>query len=77
MQFNPWRCPECGQAARGTIESVRGLALLAFDGQGNAEYEGETELDWDSQVTVHDADSDELATLECPGGHQWFAAIQS
>ena len=50
---------------------VRGLALLIVDEQGAAEYEGETKIDWDSQVTVADARG--RVTLECPGGHQWQA----
>ena len=64
MRFSPWKCPECDQAARGTVEIIRGLALLLFDEQDNAEYEGETKIDWDSQVTL--ADSCGRFTLECP-----------
>ena len=50
MQFNPWKCPECDQAATGTVEVIHGLALLIFDEQGNADYAGETKVDWDSQT---------------------------
>ena len=71
MRFSPWKCPECGQAARGTSETITGLALLMFDDDGQAEYAGETELDWNSQVTRHDEAGNDL--LECPAGHRWPA----
>ena len=64
MRFDPYRCPECGQLAAGTIETVQGLALLIFDPEGNADYEGQTTIDWNAQVTVRDAAG--RATLECP-----------
>lgn len=75
MRMNPWKCPECGQAARGTVEVIRGLALLIFDEQGEADYEGETKVDWDSQTSLVDARG--LVTLECPRGHQWPATTDN
>ena len=75
MRLNPWKCPECGEAARGTVEVIRGLALLVFDEQSNAEYEGETKIDWDSQVSL--ADTGGRVTLECPQGHQWRATAEN
>lgn len=72
MHFSPWKCPDCGQAAKGTSETINGLALLIFNGDGQAEYAGETEIDWNSQVTRHDEAGNDL--LECPAGHQWPAA---
>jgi hypothetical protein len=71
MRFKPWKCPECGQPAKGTVDTIPGLALLAFDGEGNAEYDGETKVDWDNQTTRHDEAGHDL--LECPAGHQWPA----
>ena len=71
MRFNPWKCPECDQTATGTVELIRGLALLMFDEQGDADYEGETKVDWDSQTSLLDAR--DQVTLECPNGHQWQA----
>ena len=38
---------------------------------GNAEYAGETEMDWNNQATQHDDAGNDL--LECPAGHQWPA----
>lgn len=71
MRFTPWKCPTCGQPACGTLETVSGLALLIFDENGDAEYGGETKIDWNSQTTQHDAAGRTL--LECPDGHQWAA----
>ncbi len=75
MRLNPWKCPECGQAARGTVETIGGLALLIFDDQGEADYEGETKVDWDSQASLVDARG--RVTLECPHGHQWQATTDN
>lgn len=71
MRFAPYRCPECDQLAAGTVEVVQGIALVTFDDEGDAEYTGETKIDWNSQVTVRDALG--RITLECPEGHQWPA----
>ena len=67
MRFTPWKCPECNQAAKSTVELIRGLALLMFDEEGDADYEGETKVDWDSQTSLLDARNQ--VTLECPNGH--------
>ena len=74
MRFSPWKCPECGEAAKGTLETIASLALLMFDDDGQAEYAGETELDWNSQATRHDEAGNTV--LECPAGHQWPAVCQ-
>jgi hypothetical protein len=50
---------------------IPGLALLTFGADGQAEYDGETEVDWNNQVTQHDDAGNDL--LECPAGHQWPA----
>ena len=71
MRFNPFRCPECDETAKGTVEIIHGLALLVFDEEGNADYEGETKVDWDSQASLLDARGQ--VTLECSSGHQWQA----
>jgi hypothetical protein len=69
MRFTPDKCPECGEQALGTLETVPGLALLVFDDNGDAE--GETKIDWDSQVSQRDEAGRVL--LECSEGHQWPA----
>ena len=75
MRFDPWKCPECDEAAAGTVEVIPGLALLSFDEQGNADYEGETKVAWDGQTSVLDAGG--RVTLECPHGHQWQSAVDN
>jgi len=71
MRFTPWKCPECGQTAKGTLETVPGLALLVFDDSGDADYEGETVINWNNQASQHDETGRDI--LECPEGHQWPA----
>ena len=75
MRFTPWQCPECDEAARGTVEIIHGLALLIFDEAGNADYEGETKIDWDQQTSLTDARG--RVTLECSNGHQWQASADN
>ena len=70
MRFTPWKCPRCGQAAAGTLETVPGLALLMFDNNGQAEYTGETTLDWNDQATDQEFGK---VILECPQRHRWSA----
>ena len=71
MRFDPWKCPTCGQPATGTVEVIHGVALLIFDDEGNADYAGETKVDWSQQTSLHDARGQ--ITLECLNGHQWQA----
>ncbi len=67
------RCPRCGQQARGTVETVPGIARLSFAADGTAEYDGETELYWDGQETVHNPAGQVL--LQCPEGYEWFTEV--
>lgn len=71
MRFTPWKCPECGQPAKGTVETIPGLALLTFDDDGQTEYAGETEIDWNNQASEQDEYGRYL--LECHAGHKWPA----
>ena len=73
MRFAPGNCPDCGELAEGTLESIAGQALLVFDEDGDADYAGETKIDWNSQVTVRDAKG--RVILECPSGHRWQATL--
>jgi hypothetical protein len=73
MRFDPSKCPECGQQATGTLETIPGIALLMFDEDGAADYQGETRVCWDGQMTVRAEDG--LATLVCPDGHDWLAVM--
>jgi hypothetical protein len=72
MRFDSWRCPECGETAKGQWDTVPGLALLTFDTDNNCEWAGETEMRWDGQVP--DIDAEGRVLLECPNGHQWRAS---
>lgn len=78
MKIDKPKCPDCGELAKGTLEVVSGLALLNFqedDGRsGRAEYEGETEMDWNSQEPVRTPGGDQVV-LECPRGHQWLSGL--
>jgi hypothetical protein len=71
MRFDPWKCPECGQPAKGILETVPGLTRLFFDEDGDAEYDGGVDLCWDGLTEVRDTDG--RVTLECSEGHQWQA----
>ena len=71
MRFDPWKCPKCGRPTKGMLEMVFGIAGLMIDTEGDAEYDGGTNVDWDSQVPVRDTNG--RVTLECQEGHQWSA----
>jgi len=71
MFYTPARCSECGRLAYGTLERMDGIAVLAFDDDGSAEYQGWTDVDWETQKTVRNKQG--LVTLVCPSGHQWQA----
>ena len=73
MRFEPSNCPECGQQAKDTLETIPGIARLLFDEDGNAEYLGGTDVCWDGQETVRAEDG--RATLVCPDGHDWLAVM--
>lgn len=70
MKFEHHKCPECGQVAEATLENLTGWALLVFDQDGVADWEGETKVDWNSQETDEDPMTGEI-TLRCPDGHVW------
>ena len=71
MRFFPWKCPECAEAAYGLLEELQGIARIQFDERGDADYEGYTEVVWDSQRTIETQLG--VVTLLCPKGHDWHA----
>jgi hypothetical protein len=73
MRFDKPYCSVCGEPARGTLELTPGLALLLFDEDGEAEYEGGTTMDRDGQKTCRDKDGQVI--LECRNGHRWQAKM--
>jgi hypothetical protein len=73
MIFTVRTCPVCGEPVRGTLEALKGCALLTEpDANGKCAWAGETEIWWDEQRTVMDADG--CVTLLCPNGHAWLSA---
>ena len=72
MKFSIPKCPTCGEFAQGTDERLTGLALLVFDDDGEANYAGETKIDWDNQTTIFE---DGKARLWCHNGHTWLSAV--
>lgn len=63
MTYERPNCPECGQLAEGTVETLEAVATFGEDYP--TEYSGFTEVIWDTQRTV------EPLTLQCPDGHRW------
>ncbi len=75
MKLEYPNCPTCGGPAIGTVEQVPGLAIFTdVDANGCTEYGGETEIWWNDQRTITDADG--RATLVCDGNHQWQSRIE-
>lgn len=70
MKFECHKCPQCGEVAEATLEEINGWALLVFEEDGTADWEGETKIDWNSQKTYEDPMSGEVS-LRCPSGHTW------
>jgi hypothetical protein len=73
MKIEPAKCPECGEPAEGTLETVTGKALLLKNDDGTYDYAGETKIWWDEQRTVRDAEG--RATAICSAGHEWQVTI--
>lgn len=73
MKLEIPKCPECGELAHGVLESLAGMAMLNVSENGDAEYDGETDVWWDEQRTVYDADG--RATLWCRNRHEWQSRI--
>jgi hypothetical protein len=74
MTFDTPRCDICGELARGTLETVSAVALLFFDEHDWAEYSGETQIGWNSQVTQRDAEG--RVALVCSNDHRWYSRVQ-
>ena len=71
MRLEPLFCPECGEMARGTLETVSGVAEFELAQDGAVEYTGYTDVWWDEQRTL--ADEGGNIRLVCPKGHDWAA----
>lgn len=73
MKLAQPRCSICGELAVATMETVDGEALLTVDDDGNAEYTGQTDIDWNSQRTKRDKFHN--AYVVCPDGHEWVTQL--
>lgn len=73
MKIEIFKCPECGQPAAGVLENVYCLAQIQEpDADGLTDYEGYTEVLWDSQTAVDDPGG---YSVECCNGHRWITPI--
>lgn len=74
MKFRPMICPQCHKMAYGTVELIRGVALMTPHKEPGKrttfEYDGETQVDWDSQQTIGLGNE---VLLTCLEGHEWHA----
>lgn len=76
MTFKTLNCPTCDEPAKGTYDRIPGIALFSTpDEDGSVDYEGETEIDWDGQITVTNKKGESL--LICPNCHIWYSAKES
>lgn len=73
MRIKTPKCPECGKELRGTVEEVTGVALVSDQGDGDYQYDGETDMDWNTQVSVKDQKGRML--LNC-GEHEWYSEVE-
>ena len=74
MRFDPLFCPECGEMARGTVETVAGVAEFDIADDGSVTYSGYTDIWWEEQQTVEDEGG--IIRLVCHCGHDWSARMQ-
>ena len=75
MRFDPLLCPECGEMARGTVETITGVAEFDAADDGTVTFSGYTHVWWEEQRTIEDAGGN--VRLVCHNGHDWSARMQS
>lgn len=75
MKFQTPRCPECGELPKGMIHTLPCLALLAFDTNDEAEYEGHSDTYYDEQY--HNEDEVGRVTLRCECDCEWQTEVVS
>lgn len=75
MKYDPIICDQCGETARGTLEKVWARADFGHVDRetGEFEYDGDTEVFWDSQETEKHPEGGDMLT--CPNGHEWPATF--
>ena len=73
MRFDPDKCPTCGEDPDSIIERVYGRARLGDRADDKFDYDGDTDMAWDTQEPVRD--EDDQVTLCCPSRHSWQATM--
>lgn len=73
MIFETPKCPYCGELAKGTIETLKGVARLSQQMDASFEYSGDTDIWWDEQKTVTDKKGRYL--MICDFGHDWYSVV--
>lgn len=68
-EFEPARCPECGDPAVGLVDCV--VSPIGYEQDALFTRSDETELD--TQTPLQDERGRYALTCELVGGHQWFA----
>jgi hypothetical protein len=67
-------CPTCSKPAIGTVDLIPGTARFTdFNESGEVDYEGWTDVRWDSQQTQEGPN--ELPLVTC-GVHEWETKIE-
>lgn len=67
-------CPECGEQVCCSLETMQGQALIMKSVSTDPrlfEYEGSTEVLWDSQRSIRDPEGSDHVVLMCENGHEW------
>lgn len=79
MKFATMTCPECGEPAAGSLETIQGRAEFTEpDENGHVDYAGETEMFWDTQeMMIKTTEGKEYVALLCHNGHDWQSEVLS
>jgi hypothetical protein len=67
-------CPQCGLAARGTVEKLTACAEFEYADDGTIEYSGFTDPFWNEQKSVYDKSG--RIELVCDDLHFWFSKME-
>ncbi len=68
------RCPECGEPAEGSVDTVPGVALFTEAREdGHVEYSGTTEVCWDGQTS--DWRTEHGMLVQCAAAHEWYTRV--
>ena len=66
-------CPTCGKHAAGTVDIIPGIAVFTEpDGDGEVQYSGDTDIDWNGQEPRKGPN--QLPLVTC-GEHEWESEI--